>query len=58
MTFTGLATFSSIFLIGSMLLTWVVLNYLRRKAILICPTTGPAMPCRRRVVAGLRSHLF
>ncbi|WP_417827511.1 MraY family glycosyltransferase [Thalassospira sp.] len=37
MTFAGLATFASIFVISSMLLTWGVLNYLRRKAILDMP---------------------
>ena len=49
MTFTGLATFSSIFLIGSMLLTWVVLNYLRRKAILDMPNhrSSHAVPTPR-----------
>lgn len=49
MTFAGLATFSSIFLIGSMLLTWVVLNYLRRKAILDMPNhrSSHAVPTPR-----------
>ena len=49
MTFAGLATFASIFLIGSMLLTWVVLNYLRRKAILDMPNhrSSHAVPTPR-----------
>ncbi|MEQ8392576.1 MAG: glycosyltransferase family 4 protein [Thalassospira sp.] len=49
MTFAGLATFSSIFLIGSMLLTWGVLNYLRRKAILDMPNhrSSHAVPTPR-----------
>ncbi|MBX2832169.1 MAG: glycosyltransferase family 4 protein [Rhodospirillales bacterium] len=49
MTFAGLATFSSIFLISSMLLTWGVLNYLRRKAILDMPNhrSSHAVPTPR-----------
>ena len=49
MTFAGLATFSSIFLVASMLLTWVVLNYLRRKAILDMPNhrSSHAVPTPR-----------
>lgn len=49
MTFTGLATFSSIFLIGAMLLTWAVLIYLRRKAILDMPNhrSSHAVPTPR-----------
>lgn len=37
MSFAALAIFSGCFLIGSMLLTWAVLLYLRRKAILDMP---------------------
>ena len=49
MTFAGLATFSSIFLIGAMLLTWAVLIYLRRKAILDMPNhrSSHAVPTPR-----------
>ena len=49
MTFAGLATFSSIFLIGAMLLTWGVLIYLRRKAILDMPNhrSSHAVPTPR-----------
>lgn len=49
MTFAGLATFSSIFLVASMLLTWVVLNYLRSKAILDMPNhrSSHAVPTPR-----------
>lgn len=49
MSFVGLATFSSVFLIGAMLLTWGVLNYLRRKAILDMPNhrSSHAVPTPR-----------
>ncbi|MCH2273607.1 glycosyltransferase family 4 protein [Thalassospira sp.] len=49
MSFAALAIFSGCFLIGSMLLTWAVLLYLRRKAILDMPNhrSSHAVPTPR-----------